>query len=46
MMPLNNASTPFEQRYASHLKHLTLQGFQPKNGGHLSPRRALHGRTV
>ena len=28
MMPLNNASLAFEQRYASHLKHLILQGLQ------------------
>ena len=30
MMPLNNASPAFEQRYASHLKHLKLQGLQTK----------------
>ena len=30
MMPLNNASAAFEQRYASHLKHLKLQGLQTK----------------
>ncbi len=30
MMPLNNASPAFEQRYASHLKHLKLQGLQAK----------------
>ena len=29
-MPLNNASAAFEQRYASHLKHLKLQGLQTK----------------
>ena len=30
MMPLNNASPAFEQRYASLLKHLKLQGLQAK----------------
>ena len=30
MMPLTNADPAFEQRYASHLKHLKLQGLQPK----------------
>ena len=30
MMPLNNASAAFEKRYASHLKHLKLQGLQTK----------------
>ena len=30
MMPLNNASAAFEQRYANHLKHLKLQGLQTK----------------
>lgn len=30
MMPLNNASAAFEQRYASHLKHFKLQGLQTK----------------
>ena len=30
MMPLNNASPAFAQRYASHLKHLKLQGLQTK----------------
>ena len=30
MMPLNNATPAFEKRYASHLKHLKLQGLQPK----------------
>ena len=30
MMPLNNASPAFEKRYASHLKHLKLQGLQTK----------------
>ena len=30
MMPLNNASAAFEKRYASHLKHLQLQGLQTK----------------
>jgi hypothetical protein len=30
MMPLINATPAFEQRYASHLKHLKLQGLQPK----------------
>ena len=30
MMPLNHATPAFEQRYASHLKHLQLQGLQPK----------------
>ena len=30
MMPLNNASPVFEQRYASHLKHLKRQGLQTK----------------
>ena len=30
MMPLNNASPAFEQRYANHLKHLKLQGLQSK----------------
>ena len=29
-MPLNNAGAAFEQRYASHLKHLKLQGLQTK----------------
>ena len=29
-MPLNNASAAFEKRYASHLKHLRLQGLQTK----------------
>jgi site-specific recombinase XerD len=30
MMPLNKASPAFAQRYASHLKHLKLQGLQAK----------------
>ena len=30
MMPLNHATPAFEKRYASHLKHLKLQGLQPK----------------
>ena len=30
MIPLNNASAAFEKRYASHLKHLKLQGLQNK----------------
>jgi integrase/recombinase XerD len=30
MIPLTNATAAFEQRYASHLKHLKLQGMQPK----------------
>ena len=30
MMPLNNAGAAFEKRYASHLKHLKLQGLQTK----------------
>ena len=30
MIPLNNASAAFEKRYASHLKHLKLQGLQTK----------------
>jgi len=30
MMPLNHATPAFEKRYASHLKHLQLQGLQPK----------------
>ena len=30
MMPLNNATPAFEQRYASLLKHLQLQGLQTK----------------
>ena len=30
MMPLNHATSAFAQRYASHLKHLQLQGLQPK----------------
>ena len=30
MIPLNNASAAFEQRFASHLKHLKLQGLQTK----------------
>ena len=28
MIPLTNASAAFEKRYASHLKHLKLQGLQ------------------
>jgi len=30
MMPLNHATPAFEKRYASHLKHLKLQGLQLK----------------
>jgi len=30
MLPLNHATPAFETRYASHLKHLKLQGLQPK----------------
>ena len=30
MMPLNDATSAFEKGYASHLKHLQLQGLQPK----------------
>ncbi len=30
MIPLNNADAAFEKRYASHLKHLRLQGLQTK----------------
>ena len=30
MMPLNKASPAFAQRYASHLKHLKLQGLKAK----------------
>ena len=30
MMLLNHATPAFEKRYASHLKHLKLQGLQPK----------------
>ena len=29
-MPLNHASPAFAQHYANHLKHLQLQGLQPK----------------
>lgn len=36
MMPLSNTSPAFKTRYASHLKHLKLQGLRTKTGAPLS----------
>jgi hypothetical protein len=46
MMPLKDADLAFVQRYASHLKHLKLQGLQTKTVDRLRPALATAWATA